>query len=136
MTDTLTIPANLADRVGRRRIRLSRLHLQAQLGVLAHELQGPQPIEVNAELDLGPQRLLPQGDALAQVLDYRQMHEAIVQVCSSGHVNLLETLVGRIAQRLLQLPGVHGVHVEVTKLKIFDDCEVTVSALTGSYESK
>jgi dihydroneopterin aldolase len=46
-------------------------------------------------------------------------------------VNLLETLIGKLAHRLLQLPGVLGVRVKIVKLEIFDDCEVAIHTETG-----
>ena len=40
-----------------------------------------------------------------------------------GHVNMLETLAGRIAQRVLALDGVQCVRVRVDKPNIFPDCD-------------
>jgi 7,8-dihydroneopterin aldolase/epimerase/oxygenase len=50
------------------------------------------------------------------------------------HVNLLETLIGKLAHRLMQLPGVRGVRVRIAKLEIFDDCEVAIRVETGEWE--
>ena len=57
----------------------------------------------------------------------------ILDECTAGHVNLLETLVGRLAQRLLTLPGVRGVRVKITKPEIFADCEAAVQAQAGQW---
>ena len=53
--------------------------------------------------------------------------------CRQEHVNLLESLIGKLANRLLQLPGVVGVRVKIAKLKIFDDCEVAIRVETGQW---
>jgi len=48
-------------------------------------------------------------------------------------VNLLETLIGKVAGRLMQLPGVVGVRVKIAKLEIFADCEVAIRVETGQW---
>ncbi|NBY70476.1 MAG: dihydroneopterin aldolase [Betaproteobacteria bacterium] len=105
----------------------------ASLGILAHEKKAPQPIQVDAELNLGPQPLLPQNDDIHHVLDYRKVRQIIINECTAEHVNLLESLIGKLANRLLQLPGVLGVRVKIVKLQIFDDCEVAIHAETGQW---
>jgi dihydroneopterin aldolase len=67
------------------------------------------------------------------VLDYRKVRQIIIAECTAVHVNLLETLIGKLANRLLQLPGVVGVRVKIVKLEIFDDCEVAIRAETGQW---
>jgi dihydroneopterin aldolase len=48
-------------------------------------------------------------------------------------VNLLETLIGKVSHRLMQLPGVIGVRVKIAKLEIFDDCEVAIHMEAGQW---
>ena len=119
--------------VRRQSLTLTDLRLAASLGILEHERSRPQPIAVDAELNLGAQPLLPQGDDIRHVLDYRAVRQLIIEVCTAGHVNLLETLAGTLCARLLQLPGVLGVRVKVTKLEIFDDCAVAIGMEAGSW---
>ena len=68
----------------------------------------PQPIQVDAELNLGTQPLLPRDDDIMHVLDYRKVRRIIIDECTAEHVNLLESLIGKLANRLMQLPGVRG----------------------------
>jgi dihydroneopterin aldolase len=49
------------------------------------------------------------------------------------HVNLLETMIGKLCLRLMELPGVQGVRVKIAKLEIFDDCEVAIRMETGQW---
>jgi dihydroneopterin aldolase len=112
-------------------LTLSGLRFNASLGILEQEKSAPQPILVDAELNLGEQPLLPFDDDIHHVLDYRKVRQIIIQECTAQHVNLLETLIGKLANRLLQLPGVLGVRVKIVKLEIFDDCEVAIRAETG-----
>ena len=118
---------------GQQILTLTGLRFDASLGILAHEKQEPQPIQVDAELNLGPQPLAPRDDDILHVLDYRKVRQIIIDECTSEHVNLLESLIGKLAQRLMQLPGVLGVRVKIAKLEIFDDCEVAIRIETGQW---
>jgi dihydroneopterin aldolase len=119
--------------IGRQTLTLQGLRFDANLGILDHEKTAPQPIQVDAELSLGPQPLLPQDDDIFHVLDYRKVRRIIIDECTAEHVNLLESLIGKLAQRLLQLPGVRGVRVKIAKLEIFDDCEVAIRIEAGEW---
>jgi dihydroneopterin aldolase len=114
-------------------LTLTGLRFNAKLGILDHEKTAPQPIQVDAELNRGAQPLLPSDDDISHVLDYRKVRQIIIAECTAVHVNLLETLIGKLANRLLQLPGVIGVRVKIVKLEIFDDCEVAIRAETGTW---
>ena len=116
---------------GNQILSLTGLRFDANLGILAHEKTSPQPIMVDAELNLGPQPLMPHDDDIGHVLDYRKVRKIIIDECTAEHVNLLESLIGKLAHRLMQLPGVLGVRVRIVKLEIFDDCEVAIQVETG-----
>ena len=114
-------------------LTLTGLRFDANLGILAHEKSAPQPIQVDAELSLGVQPLAPRDDDIEHVLDYRKVRQIIIDECTAEHVNLLESLIGKLAHRLLQLPGVIGVRVKIAKLEIFDDCEVAIRMQSGQW---
>lgn len=118
---------------GSHTLSLSGLRFDANLGILPSEKVAPQPIQVDAELNLGPQPLLPRDDDINHVLDYRKVRRIIIDECTAEHVNLLESLIGKLALRLMQLPGVLGVRVKIAKLEIFDDCEVAIRVETGQW---
>ncbi len=142
MTDAVLAPerpavargARLGPACGRQVLGFSGLRIEAPIGILAHEKTAPQAIRVDVELNQGLQPLRP-GDQIEQVLDYRQVRELIVDTCTAGHVNLLESLVGQLALRLGHLPGILGVRVKVAKLHIFDDCEVAIALETGVWDT-
>jgi len=121
---------------GNETLTLTGLRFNASLGILELEKSAPQPIQVDAELNLGRQPLLPSDDDIKRVLDYRRVRKIIIDECTAEHVNLLETLIGKLANRLLQLPGVVGVRVKIVKLEIFDDCEVAIRVETGRWDSQ
>ena len=118
---------------GNQTLTLTGLRFDANLGILEHEKTAPQPIQVDAELNLGPQPLLPRDDDISHVLDYRKVRKIIIDECTAEHVNLLESLIGKLAHRLMQLHGVKGVRVKIAKLEIFEDCEVAIRMETGQW---
>ena len=118
-------------KAGTQILTLNGLRFDANLGILDHEKASPQPIRVDAELNLGTQPLLPRDDDILHVLDYRKVRKIIIDECTAEHMNLLESLIGKLALRLMQLPGVVGVRVRIAKLEIFDDCEVAIRVETG-----
>lgn len=120
-------------KAGTQTLSLSGLRFDANLGILEQEKCAPQPIQVDAELNQGTQPLLPHDDDINHVLDYRKVREIIIDECQREHMNLLESMIGKLANRLLQLPGVIGVRVKIVKLEIFDDCEVAIRAETGQW---
>ena len=118
---------------GTQTLNLTGLRFDANLGVLDHEKTAPQPIMVDAELNMGSQPLLPSDDDLMHVLDYRRVRTIIIEECTAQHVNLLETLSRKLCKRRLELPGVQGVRVRIAKLEIFDDCEVAIHMEAGQW---
>ena len=118
---------------GSQNLTLTGLRFDANLGILEQEKIAPQPIQVDAELNLGTQPLMPHDDDISHVLDYRKVRQIIIAECTSEHVNLLESLIGKLAHRLMTLPGVLGVRVKIAKLEIFDDCEVAIRVETGQW---
>ena len=105
-----------------RTIHLERLRVQANVGILEHELRARQLLLVSIVAELPQAPALPATDEVAAVLDYRLLRGIALEEVGRGHVNMLETLAGRIAQRVLGLDGVHRVRVRVDKPNIFPDC--------------
>jgi dihydroneopterin aldolase len=120
---------------GNQTLTLTGLRFDASLGILESEISEPQPIQVDAELCLGCQPLLPKDDEINHVLDYRKVRQIIIDECTAEHVNLLETLIGKLTHRLMLLPGVIGARVKIAKLEIFEDCEVAIRMETGTWAS-
>ena len=114
-------------------LTLTGLRFNASLGILEHEKASSQPIQVDAEINLGTQALVPADDEINHVLDYRKVRQIIIEECTERHINLLESLIGKVSLRLMQLPGVVGVRVKIAKLEIFDDCEVAIRVESGQW---
>jgi len=120
-------------RNNRQVIHLSGLRFGANLGVLDFEREGPQPIQVDAEVNLGAQTIVSRDADIGHVLDYRRVRQIIIDECTAEHTDLLEALLGKLCTRLMKLSGVAGVRIKVTKLEIFPDCQVAISAECGQW---
>ncbi|WP_420223551.1 dihydroneopterin aldolase [Pigmentiphaga litoralis] len=117
-----------------RRIFFTRLAIDAQIGILDHERGATQPLHIDAEIDVAMIDI-PRHDGIQEVLDYRHLRQAIIDECTRTHVNLLETLVDRLAARLLtQFADVQHVKLRVSKPQAFADCVavgIEISASRG-----
>jgi 7,8-dihydroneopterin aldolase/epimerase/oxygenase len=114
-----------------RSIHLDRLHVQASIGILEHELSAKQPLFISVSVDIDNAGLLPQADDVTAVLDYRHLRNAALEEIEHGHINMLETLAGRIAAALLLHPVVSRVRVRVDKPSIFTDCDSVAVEVTA-----
>jgi dihydroneopterin aldolase len=106
-----------------RRLSVERLRVMASVGILDHELTARQALLVSVHVEQRGAALIPAADDVHHVLDYRHLRDAVLDEAAAGHVNMLETLAGRIAQRLLARRSVRRVQVRITKPNIFPDCD-------------
>ena len=116
-------------------IRLQGLRVTTSIGILAHEVQQRQEIVIHMTVRCAPR---PEGtliDGLEVVLDYRLLRDIGIDECTNGHINMLETLVARIADRVMALPRTLSCEVEVVKPHVFEDADGVSVALTRRRES-
>lgn len=105
-----------------RRIFFTQLALDARIGILEHELRATQPLHIDAELDVEVTEAVDDQN-IHSVLDYRMLREAIVSECTQAHVNLLETLIERVVNRLFrEFAEVQRVKIRISKPSAFSDC--------------
>jgi dihydroneopterin aldolase len=105
-----------------RRIFFSQLALDARIGILEHELRATQPLHIDAEFDVDIEHTVHDQD-IHTVLDYRLLRQAIVDECTTAHVNLLETLIERVADRIQgEFPTVKALKIRISKPLAFSDC--------------
>ena len=117
-----------------RRLCIDRRRVQASVGILDDELPSRQQLLIGLAVEMPHAPTLPDADTVQHVLDDRPLRNAAHHEAQAGHIDMLETLAGRIAHRLLELPGVAvaRVRVRVGKPNVFADCDgvaVEVEAL-------
>ena len=93
-------------------VTLKGMRFHARIGVLPHEAEIAQSIEVDASLWVRrPGTRLTSKD----IVDYRRVYEIVAEVVTGGHTNFLEEVGERIADHALQLPLVERVRIAVRK---------------------
>lgn len=98
------------------------LVVQARIGILDHEKRAAQPLHINAEFEVIAQQAADDSD-VSSVLDYRLLREAMLAECTRGHVNLLETLIERMAARIFnEFADIRWLQISLGKPTVFADC--------------
>jgi dihydroneopterin aldolase len=117
--------------MARDHIYISGLRTLARIGVLPHERESDQPLQIDLDLEVD---LSEAGitDALDDTANYGAIAEAVVDVARLSEDLLLERLVARIAERVLQFPHVEVANVTLTKLRppIPEDLDSTAVRIT------
>ncbi len=106
-----------------RRIFLREFVVQANIGIHDVEKDRAQPVVLNIDVFVPLAECTPRHDRIAEVLDYRVLHAAVLDRVAHGHINLQETLCDDVASRLLALPAVRAVRVAVEKPDAYADCD-------------
>lgn len=92
-------------------ITLHAMRFHALVGILPHERSAPQPIEVDLCVRIEGARNGEGG-----VVDYRSLYDVVARVIGAGHIDFLEEIGERIADRVLeQHERVRAVRVAVRK---------------------
>jgi dihydroneopterin aldolase len=96
------------------RILLEGMSFQGRHGVRPVERETPQEFKVDVEVDCDlsePGRT----DRIEDTIDYTKIRAIAKEVVEGESQKLLESLAGRIAERVLQLPRVAAVSVQIAK---------------------
>ena len=93
------------------KVLVSGLRLDAMIGVHDHERARLQPLVLDVEVDLAPE---PVTD-LASTFNYEAVIEASRDIVGRGHIDLVETLVLRLAEACLAQPAARRVRVRAMK---------------------
>lgn len=95
------------------RIFIRDLRLPARIGAFDDERGRTQPIRIDVEATLAEGLAPPQG--LGDVVCYKGMVEKIEAILAGGHIDLLETLGGHIADALLADARIAHIRLRIEK---------------------
>ena len=101
-----TFPAVSVTSTDRLAVTLAGLRFHARVGILPHEREVPQPLEV----DVTAWPAVPQ-----RVLDYRALYEAVACAVAAEPLAYLEDVAGDVAARVLADGAAARVRVAVRK---------------------
>lgn len=104
-----------------RRLFLRGFVVDANIGIMAHEIGRTQRVNIDVDLYLRPFNG-PIDDHIDNVLDYDFVREEIKKIVHRGHINLQETLAEEIAATCLRPEQVVAVRVATSKLDVYGDC--------------
>ena len=93
-------------------VTLKAMRFHARIGVLPHEAEIAQSIEVDASLWVRRGGMKP---TTKDIVDYRRVYDLVAEVVTRGHINFLEEVGELIAERALQVPLVQRVRIAVRK---------------------
>jgi dihydroneopterin aldolase len=93
-------------------VTLKAMRFHGRIGMLPHEAEIAQSIEVDASLWV---RRSDGPLTLRDIVDYRRVYDLVAEVVTHGHISFLEEVGERIADRALQLPLVERVRIAVRK---------------------
>ena len=106
-----------------RRLFLRNYEVLINIGVYDFEKKGEQRVLINVDLYIPLALSTPKDDQLEEVVDYDFMRETIAKRMAQGHVQLQETIVDTLAERLLAHPAVRAVRVATSKPDVYPDTE-------------
>jgi 7,8-dihydroneopterin aldolase/epimerase/oxygenase len=115
----------------RLRIFVEGLKLQANIGVHAHEHGRKQNLIFDVEMELAP--LL--DDAIESTLDYDFVANLVERILDQGHIQLVETVAGRVIEALGALPMVRHATVRVRKPSAHGKAQTAGAIWTASFRA-
>lgn len=109
-------------------VTLKGMRFHTQIGVLPHEAEIAQSIEVDLSVWVPARKT---GAGSAGILDYRELYEIVASVLGGGHMRYLEDVGEKVASNALRLDSVVRARVVVRKPHVvmpgpLDYAEVTV----------
>jgi dihydroneopterin aldolase len=93
-------------------ISLRGLRFHARVGILPHERELPQPIEI--DVTVWPRAPL-EIPSMGRLLDYRSLYDVVAGVIGAGPIDFLEGLALAVAERTMEAGNVTRVRVAARK---------------------
>lgn len=95
-------------------ISLAGMKFHTCVGLLPHEEEVPQPLELDLTVWVSLARV-GESDSPEGMTDYRDLYAIAQETVGSSHHRLLEALCEKVATRALGLPGVERARVAARK---------------------
>ncbi len=90
-------------------VALKSMRFFTRVGVLPHEAEIAQPVEVDLSVVVHKDKRPP------DVVDYTMLYRAVSSVMGAEHISFLEEAAERIAAAVLPIPGVRAASIVVRK---------------------
>ena len=103
---------------GLRHVFVNRLAVEASIGIHPHERENKQTIWLTIDAGVLEDSATP--EAIGDVVCYEDMCRIAAALASDGHIDLVETLAERIADRLMEDPRLVQIRVQIEKPQAID----------------
>lgn len=103
---------------GLRHVFVNRLAVEASIGIHPHERENKQTIWLT--IDAGVLEESASAEAIGDVVCYEDMCKIATALAGDGHIDLVETLAERIADRLMEDPRLVQIRVQIEKPQAID----------------
>lgn len=90
------------------------LAIEARVGVYRHEMDNPQPLILDVELELDA-RMRPSRDEMVDALDYDWIAAEARRLGAAAHLKLIETFAEQLAQACFGDARVRAVRIRIEK---------------------
>ena len=103
---------------GLRHVFVNRLAVEASIGIHPHERENKQTIWLTIDAGVLEDSATP--EAIGDVVCYEDMCKIATALAGDGHIDLVETLAERIADRLMEDPRLVQIRVQIEKPQAID----------------
>ncbi len=93
-------------------VTLKAMQFHTHIGVLPHEAEIAQSIEVDASVWVSREETSAGAEG---IFDYRMLYDLVAGIVATGHIRYLEDLVEAVAEATLRVNGVGRARVRVRK---------------------
>lgn len=108
--------AKAPEALGRDCIFLRDWVIDCNIGVYAEEKGVTQKVRLTIDAYLAP-HVRAAGDDMDTVPSYTDIIDAVDDITSAGHINLIETFAESIAERVLRDPRIDAMRIRIEKLE-------------------
>ena len=98
---------------GLRHVFVNRLAVEASIGIHPHERENKQTIWLTIDAGVLEDSATP--EAIGDVVCYEDICKIATALATDGHIDLVETLAERIADRLMEDPRLVQIRVQIEK---------------------
>ena len=117
---------------GLRHVFVNWLAVAASIGIHLHERENKQTIWLTIDAGVLEDDATP--EAIGDVVCYEDICKVATALAGEGHIDLVETLAERIADRLMQDPRLVQIRVQIEKPEAIDEAAsvgIAISRLRG-----
>ena len=113
-----------------RRFVISQINVTCSIGIHDFERAKKQRITVDLEVLLSTDKE-PQADTIEQALNYDTIREMVIEIATSRHFDLQETLARTIFDAVLALSTVDALMVRTAKPDVYEDVKSVAYQLSN-----